>query len=62
MVWKKGETSELEPNKEFRMNSVTLLKLGMIVVTLLHPYRCQLKKMYNLRVDKYVLFGALLRM
>ena len=44
------------------MNSVTLLKLGMIVVTLLHPYRCQLKKMYNLRVDKYVLFGALLRM
>ena len=44
MVWEKRETSELELDKEFRMNSVTLLKSEMIVVTLLHPYRCQLKK------------------
>lgn len=44
VVWEKRETSELELDKEFRMNSVTLLKSEMIVVTLLHPYRCQLKK------------------
>ena len=43
-MWEKRETSELELDKEFRMNSVTLLKSEMIVVTLLRPYRCQLKK------------------